>query len=44
MDYELGTGPLGEMYWRAKRKGKVPPLRRQANPLFDVVRGPITSD
>jgi hypothetical protein len=43
MDYELGDGPLGESYWRAKRRGREPVLRREPNPLFDVIRGDLTS-
>jgi hypothetical protein len=42
MDYELGTGPVGESYWRARRSGIEPQLERGPNPLFDVLRNQFT--
>ena len=38
MDYELGSGGLGEAYWKAKEAGLNPPLPRRNNPLFEVIR------
>jgi aryl-phospho-beta-D-glucosidase BglC (GH1 family) len=37
MDYELGTKPLGESYWKAKERGENPPLKRVNNPLWNML-------
>jgi hypothetical protein len=44
MDYELGTGPVGESYWRARRSGVEPQLERGPNPLFDVLLNQFAAD
>lgn len=38
MDYELGTKPLGEAYWKAQERGERPQLKRGSNPLWDVMK------
>jgi len=37
MDYELGTKPLGEAYWKAKANGEIPEANRSDNPLWHVI-------
>ena len=36
MDYELGTGPLGDSYWKAVDSGNKPALKRSDEPLFSI--------
>ncbi len=37
MDYELGTKPLGEAYWKAKANYETPEVKRGPNPIWDVI-------
>jgi hypothetical protein len=37
MDYEMGTKPLGESYWKAKERGENSPLKRINNHLWNVL-------
>ncbi|MEJ7616457.1 MAG: cellulase family glycosylhydrolase [Pyrinomonadaceae bacterium] len=37
MDYELGTVPLGEAYWKAKERGENPQPKRVSNPLWKAL-------
>lgn len=37
MDYELGSKPLGEAYWKAKANNEDPELKRGNNPLWWVI-------
>ncbi len=37
-DYEVGTGGLGEDYWKTKEAGQNPEMPRKDNPLFGVIK------
>ena len=38
MDYELGTGPVGWDYWKAKERGEDPEPPRRDNALWEVIK------
>ena len=38
MDYEVGTKPPGAAYWQAVERGENPQLKREDNPLWDVIK------
>lgn len=38
LDYELGTGGLGEQYWKDVAAGRKPVLKRSRDPLFGILQ------